>query len=179
MGRQFVFGYGSLAAGCAGRPARLEGYRRVWGVAMDNTITIPGYKFYRRRDDGGGLDGQRPAVFVAFLDIVEDPRGATDGLLIGVDDETLRALDDRERNYDRIDVTAAVRDAPGRVWTYRGSADGRERLRLGRERGTAVAALEYVRGVRATFAALGIDDDPDLGDLRAVELERIDLPPTP
>ena len=174
MARQFVFGYGSLAASCTGRPARLEGYRRVWGVAMDNTKTIPGYKFYRRRDGGAG---ERPAVFVAFLDVVEDPRAATDGLLIAVDDDALHALDDRERNYDRIDVTAAVADARGRVWTYRGRADARERLRLGRERGTAVAALDYVRAVRTTLAALGVDDDPDLGDLRPMELERIDLPP--
>src|ERR687894_1532691 len=41
---QFVFGYGSLAAGFAGRRARLHGHRRVWGVAMDNRLDIPGYK---------------------------------------------------------------------------------------------------------------------------------------
>lgn len=62
-GEQFVFGYGLLAAGVRGRRARLEGYRRVWGVAMDNRVDIPGYKSYRRRDDGS-----RPAVYVAFLD---------------------------------------------------------------------------------------------------------------
>ena len=177
MAPQFVFGYGSLAASCTGWPARLAGHRRVWGVAMDNTKTIPGYKFYRRRD--GGAAGERPAVFVAFLDLVEDPAAATDGVLIAVDDDALVALDARERNYDRIDVTAAVADARGRVWTYRGRSDARERLRLGRERGTAVVALDYVRGVRATLAALGIDDDPALEDLRPMELERVDLPPAP
>ena len=178
--RQFVFGYGSLAARRGGRPARLEGHRRVWGVAMDNTKAIPGYKVYRRPGAGdSGRDGERPAVFVAFLDVVEEPGAATDGLLVEVDDDALRELDARERNYDRIDVTAAVVDAPGRVWTYRGSAAGRARLRLGRAHGTAVVALDYVRGVRATFAALGIDDGADLGDLPPMELERVDLPPAP
>ena len=41
-----VFGYGSLAEPRAGRPLRLAGWRRVWGVAMDNRVTIPGYKYF-------------------------------------------------------------------------------------------------------------------------------------
>ena len=53
----FLFGYGSLVdpaslARTLGRGdwtiedfplARLKGYRRIWGVAMDNRVTIPGY----------------------------------------------------------------------------------------------------------------------------------------
>lgn len=172
-GEQFVFGYGSLAAGVRGRRARLEGYRRVWGVAMDNRVDIPGYKSYRRRDDDS-----RPAVYVAFLDIAEEAGGAVEGVLLAVDDVALRALDARERNYDRIDVTAAVAGAPGRVWTYRGSAAGRERLRTGLNEGSAVVDAEYVRAVRAGFAALGIVDDvrPGAG-LAPVSLRLIDLPP--
>jgi hypothetical protein len=173
MAGQYVFGYGSLA-GLRGRPARLEGHRRVWGVAMDNGATIAGYKYYRRRD------GSRPDVFVAFLDIVEEPGAATAGLLIAVEDEAaLRALDARERNYDRIDVTAAVPDAPGTVWAYRGSPAGRERLTDGRRRGTAVVDLHYVGGVRAAFGLLGVEQDIDPDELPLLDLERIDLPPAP
>jgi len=83
--RQFVFGYGSLAGGGAGRPSRLHGSRRVWGVAMDNRVAIAGYKVYLR------ADGSRPAVFVAFLDVVDEPGAATDGVLLEVDDEALYA----------------------------------------------------------------------------------------
>ncbi|MGH2943824.1 MAG: hypothetical protein ACRDLN_13725, partial [Solirubrobacteraceae bacterium] len=85
----------------------------------------------------------------------------------------------RERNYERIDVTADVADAPGRVWTYRGSAAGRARLRLGVERGSAVVDLGYLEAVRAGFAALGISDDADPGALPVVDLERVELPPAP
>lgn len=173
-GEQFVFGYGSLAAGLPGRRARLQGYRRVWGVAMDNRVDVPGYKSYRRRDDGS-----RPALYVAFLDIAEDAGGgAVEGVLLAVDAAALRALDARERNYDRIDVTTAVAGGRGRVWTYRGSAAGRERLRTGLREGRAVVDAEYVRAVQAGFAALGIDDDvrPGAG-LASVSLRRIDLPP--
>jgi hypothetical protein len=168
----FVFGYGSLAAGFSGRPARLRGFRRVWGVAMDNSVAIPGYKIYRLRDDAS-----RPAVFVTFLDIAEDADGATDGVLFAADDAALGALDQRERNYERIDVTAHVAGAPGTVWAYRGSADGRARLRRGLERGSAVVDLAYVRAVRATFDALRIEDDIVAGErLEIMDLVRIDLP---
>jgi hypothetical protein len=171
--QQYVFGYASLAGGLHGRPARLTGYRRVWGVAMDNRATIPGYKYYRRR-----VDGSRPEVFVAFLDIVQDAAALTRGILIEVDDVALRALDERERNYDRIDVTAAVPDAPGAVWAYRGSAAGRERLRSGRRRGSAVVDLRYVVGVRAAFEELGWHEEIDPGELALMDLERVDLPPS-
>lgn len=163
---QFVFGYGSLA-GLSGRPAQLLGHRRVWGVAMDNSATIAGYKYYRRPD------GSRPAVFVAFLDIVADTGCAVDGVLLCVDDATLHGTDERERNYDRVDVTAAVSDAPGTVWAYRGSSAGRERLRLGVSAGSAVIQRAYRDRVRARFTELGIADDVDPGGLPVVDLERI------
>ena len=63
----YVFGYGSLVALPDAVPARLRGYRRVWGVAMDNTVATPGYKVYENPE------GARPAVAVAFLDLAEDP----------------------------------------------------------------------------------------------------------
>lgn len=168
-GAQFVFGYGSLASHGIGSPVRLEGYRRVWGVAMDNRMTIPGYKYYLR------ADGSRPEVFVAFLDIVAEAGAATEGVLFSFDDATLRGLDRRERNYDRVDVTDAVSEAPGPIWAYRGSSAGRERLRLGIVAGAAVIDRSYRDGVRAGFAEAGIGDDLDPGGLPVVDLERIDL----
>ena len=168
---QFVFGYGSLA-GLRGRPARLEGYRRVWGVAMDNRVDIPGYKRYRVPEDGS-----RPAVYVAFLDIAEQPGTTTDGLLIAVDDAALRGLDARERNYERVDVSAAVPDTPGAVWAYRGSPAGRKRLRVGLERGCAVVAAQYLADARAALALHGIPGELAVGELAVMDLERVDLPP--
>ncbi len=171
MTREFVFGYGSLAAGAEGERARLLGHRRVWGVAMDNRVAIPGYKAYRRP-----RDGSRPAVFVAFLDIVEDAAAATHGVLLEAGPAALRALDARERNYVRVDVTAQVDRPPGRVWAYRGSAAGRARLRAGRRDGSAVVAHGYLAAVRAGFAAHAIGDDADPGALPILDLERVDLP---
>ena len=169
--RQFVFGYGSLAGGGAGRPARLHGHRRVWGVAMDNRVAIAGYKVYLR------ADGSRPAVFVAFLDVVDDPRAATDGVLLEVDDEALTALDERERNYARVEATGAVDGASdGTVWLYHGTGAGRERLRRGMAAGSAVVARAYLETVRAGYASAGIGDAAEPGELPVMDLERIDLP---
>jgi hypothetical protein len=151
---EHVFGYGSLAAwaGRAPAPAELHGARRVWGVAMDNRRAIPGYKVYV-----DPADGSRPAVHVAFLDLAPAPAGApaVNGVLVAVDAGVLAGHDPRERNYVRTDVTERIPGAPGRVWAYTGSDDGRARLAQGLRAGTAVVSLEYLDGVRAAFAALG------------------------
>lgn len=177
----FVFGYGSLARDVLAEPrvARLAGYRRVFGVAADNSEEIPGYKRFRLP-----ADGSFPAVHVAFLDIVEHPATAINGVLLPVGAAALADLDRRERNYDRIDVTAAVESPPaGRVWAYRGSSGGRERLAAGVEAGTAVVQRAYLDHVVAGFRDLGEAEHAhflatsDLEGLPLLDLERVDLPP--
>lgn len=174
---RFVFGYGSLVAGHEhGHVARLRGHLRVWGVAMDNRADIPGYKSYRLRSDGS-----RPAVFVAFVDIEPEPAGVVTGVCMRVADAELRALDERERNYDRIDVTDLVDDAPaGRVFAYRGSQDGRGRLREGVAAGQAVVGHEYLAGVVAGVGAIARDEVAALAHrlagLELLDLERVEIP---
>ncbi len=174
-----IFGYGSLVPDEAGGaiPARLPGFRRVFGVAMDNARAIAGYKIYRERG------GRRPGVYVAFLDVVPDPAASVNGLVRAVDDAELEELDRRERNYDRVEVTDRIDGVDGQVWTYRGSASGRARLRRGRAEGRAVVPRDYLERVRAGFAALGPAAErdfvasTDLDVLPVADLERIDLPP--
>jgi cation transport regulator ChaC len=139
-----VFGYGSLTL-AGGRRCVLRDHRRGWGVAMDNRVTIPGYKFYVDPETG-----DRPAVYVAFLSIWPEPGARVEGVAFAVDDAALALLDARERNYERRDVTALVEPATdGRVWAYVGSAAGRERYDAGRAAGTAVVAREYLALVPA------------------------------
>lgn len=161
---ELVFAYGSLAADVTPvGAATLPGHRRAWGVAMDNRVDLPGYKAWL------AADGGRPAVFVAFLDLRADAGAETSGLLVPA--REIAALDARERNYVRRDVTALVAGAPAgaRVWTYAGSPAGRARLLEGRRSGTAVVAAAYLRAVEAAFGPLG---DPGLpvADLRRIEL---------
>ena len=161
-----VFGYGSLLEGAAGTPCRLSGHRRHFGVAMDNRRTIPGYKYYL-----DAATGERPAVFVAFLDIVEDPGSAVEGLALEVDPATLAALDDRERNYRRVEVD-------GRLWAYTGLPEARERYARAAAAGAAVVSLAYLDGVRAGFARLGLGFDTS-PDVPVMDLVRVDVPANP
>jgi gamma-glutamylcyclotransferase (GGCT)/AIG2-like uncharacterized protein YtfP len=159
-GREFVFGYGSLAALADGAvPSRtpraegfvsdLHGYRRQWGVAMDNRRDLPGYKHYTDEL------GRRPAVFVCFLDIDSDPRASVNGLCVPVDDARLAALDERERNYERRDVSESVDAGGGRVWAYVGARAARLRMRWAVAAHRAVIDSHYLSTVADGFRALG------------------------
>jgi hypothetical protein len=179
--RDFIFGYGSLAHDLLAEVAvaRLHGYRRVFGVAADNSRAIPGYKRYR-----SPADDSFPALFVAFLDIVEEPHTTTNGVLAPVDAGTLADLDRRERNYDRIDVTAAIETPPnGRVWAYAGSPEGRARFAAGVADGTTVVQRAYLDHVHEGFRRLGDGEyehflaSSELDGLPLLDLERIDMPP--
>ena len=181
--RNLIFGYASLLDPelpvPPPRPARLRGRRRGWGVAMDNRRTIPGYKVYV-----DPASGEQPPVYVAYLDLEDDPGAWVNGALIVVDDDLLAGLDRRERSYERHEVTPFVdADVDGPVWAYVGRPEARERLRRGRADGTAVVSRAYHDKVRADFAALGA---PMLRDfdrttapltLPLVELVRVDLDP--
>jgi len=180
---EHVFGYGSLAGDLArgGRIAGLVGHRRVWGVAADNAQAIPGYKQYRLRSDGSV-----PAVFVAFLDLVEDGGQHVDGVVAPVDGDTLAALDRRERNYDRIDVTAAIDTAiGGRVWTYVGSSAGRARYADGLASDRLAVSRDYLASVTSAFRSLGDAEharfltSSQLDGVPVLDLERVDLPHEP
>jgi gamma-glutamyl AIG2-like cyclotransferase len=174
----YIFGYASLVAAPSVARAVLRGHRRVWGVAMDNAVEVPGYKVYALPD------GTRPPLAVAFLDLEEADGAEVEGALLAVDAPGLAALDARERQYERVDVTPLIDPAPGApVWTYTGRAPGRARVAAGRA-GTAAVAIQrsYLEQVQAAFAALGGDA---LARYRAstepppfpvLDLTRIDLP---
>jgi Gamma-glutamyl cyclotransferase, AIG2-like len=174
-----VFGYGSLVATPDTRFASLSGFRRVWGVAMDNRVAIPGYKVYELPS------GERPAACVAFLDLVAVPEDAgrpVNGALLGVTASVLSALDVRERQYERLEVTPSVSPLPPDdlpIWTYVGRPAGRARILTDPP---ILIQRSYALLVQTTFAALG---PRALADYLAstepppfpvADLTRIDLP---
>lgn len=149
-----IFGYGSLTPRGA-RRAFLRGYRRAWNVAMDNTRTIPGYKYY--------VDpaGRRPEVVVTFLNLV--PGDGVAGVLFEGD---LDELDARERQYERVDVARAL-GMPGPVYAYVGRAEAVERFEAGHRERRAVAQRSYVEAVLRVAAPPA---------LPVLDLTRIDIP---
>jgi hypothetical protein len=142
---------------------------------MDNSETIPGYKYYLDEDGG------RPDLFVAFLDVKPDPEGRVNGVCSPIQVEELRHLDERERNYVRTEVTDALEDPLGRTWVYVGSEPGRRRLSHGKRSRRAVVSRQYLDHVEAGFRALGPEEymsfrnSTDLDGLPISDLVRVDV----
>jgi hypothetical protein len=121
---------------------------------MDNAETIAGYKLY--------LDprtGERPPVAVTFLNLREDRSAFVNGVALPVSGSALEALDRRERNYRRVDISDAVAAPAGAtVWTYLGTAAARERFRAGLAEGRAVISRGYLDQVTEGFRGLGAEE---------------------
>lgn len=155
----YVFGYGSLVEltqplTVDGRlypavPGKLSGFRRRWGVAMNNWETTDAQKHFL--DPESGL---KPKLAVAYLDVEEAAGETVNGLAIPVDPDRLAELDLREGNYRRADVSARFEPALAQtVFVYHGTAAARARSA---ENGEHVyVSRQYVERVRRAFAALG------------------------
>ncbi len=170
----YVFGYGSVVdpdrlrtflGRSSFRPGHyhfchVRGYRRTWNIAMDNRVDISGYKYYL---DKGTT--HRPSLFVTFLNVYASPESRIGGLLFAVSAPELRHLDNRERNYRRIDISHQMeRPVEGRVWLYRGRPEAEARFRTGQRQGQVVIARAYYRQVHEAFRRFG---DPALADYLA------------
>jgi hypothetical protein len=153
----YVFGYASLVAvpEPGAQKAQLHGYRRFWGAAMNNWEGGEDAKHFLDRQTG-----ERPRIRVAYLDLVASEGSAVNGVAIPVDEKRLAALDAREINYSRVDVSAGFEGpVSGRVFTYVGLDAARERCRQGVAEGNVFVSRDYVSGVRHAFERLGVDVD--------------------
>ena len=156
----YVFGYASLVAleDAEALPGRLRGYRRWWGVAMNNWQGGEDAKHWLDRDSG-----ERPHISVAYLDLREQKSSSVNGLALPVDADRLGEIDAREINYSRVDVSSAFEPAVSltpsveapRVFTYVGLAAARERCRQGAAEGNVFVSGDYAGSVRRAFEQLG------------------------
>jgi hypothetical protein len=144
---------------------------------MDNRRTLEGYKYYV-----DPATGERPPLFVTFLNVTGHPGSRINGVLLAVDEGDLEGLDVRERNYQRVDVTdKVVEPVEGRVWLYVGSAVAQARYAEGLRQGTAVVDATYYESVRREFRRLGevaYDEfvaSTDEPECPVRELTRVDL----
>jgi cation transport regulator ChaC len=146
----WLFAYGSLLPAGPARPCELTGWQRSWDVAMDNSVDLPGYKHFVTPA------GERPALMVAFLSIAPQAGATVNGVALPVADDELPGLDERERNYARVEVTDDIdAELDGRVWAYAGLDAARERLAVGLREGRAAIASSYLERVLAGFEAIG------------------------
>lgn len=160
----YVFGYGSLVElkqpltlgdrVYPAMPGRLDGFRRRWGVAMNNWETRDDEKHFV--DPESGL---KPRIAVAYLDIEEAPGETVNGLAVPVDARRLAEFDVREVNYRRIDVSRSFAPATThRVFAYQGTDAARARSHAGEDGVEIFVSRQYVDRIRLAFAALGPDE---------------------
>ncbi|SNT36118.1 Gamma-glutamyl cyclotransferase, AIG2-like [Asanoa hainanensis] len=175
-----IFGYGSLAhpdtvRQVGGNAVRGENYflvglhnwKRAWTVCTDNTDPARAVAYYRP-GTSDRLDGQ-----VLFLNLDREPGSRTRGALVLVPPDVLGQLDEREKNYDRVDVTADVDLSgvpddvkPDVVWTYVGKESAVRAAHRGVSQGSAVIWRPYLDRLRA-------DDLIEIpAGVRVVELDR-------
>ncbi len=142
----YVFGYGSLlssrslsvtlprVAPDACLPAQLDGHTRTFDVAFPNDGSQPDKVYYDER-------GSRPPA-VLFANLRPGTgRPPVNGLLVPVTADGLASLRHRERRYELVEVTRAVRPMLGQP------VAGRVLAFLGRPRFCRPDAVE--RGVLA------------------------------
>ncbi|NET10514.1 MAG: gamma-glutamylcyclotransferase [Symploca sp. SIO2B6] len=183
-----IFGYGSLVnvehlqndlgrtleAEKDFRFCQLQHFRRCWTVAMDNRINIPGYKYY--------VDvhtGQRPNGFVTFLNIRPCQGTSITGIVFKVSTQELERLDQRERNYRKLDVTEHL-DVPvsEKVYAYVGLDESEKHYYEGVTQDSAIISKDYYELVYRAYESLGQEtltdylNTTDAPDIPIVHLEK-------
>jgi cation transport regulator ChaC len=159
----WVFGYGSLVS-----PASMAATIGRTVEAAD--IAVAHLDGYGRRWNYGSLhlrgDWQRDGVrveqgLVVSLGLVEADTETCNGVIVRVSAEELAALDWRERDYERTDVTDLIRIDDDRraptVATYVPRPSAVERYEAARDRQRAGIRLSYWELVSAAFGQLGDD----------------------
>ena len=143
MSRTWLFGYGSLVspvslASTIGRDpgdgmhvAHVEGFGRRWNYGSK---VLRGDWVHDGRNIVGGL--------VVSLGIAAADDEACNGVVFDVDDDELAALDWRERDYERVDITDVT-------------IESIERYELARNEGRAAIRQSYWTLVEDAFASLG------------------------
>ncbi len=161
----FVFGYGSLVnvknleqylkreltPGSDYLICGLKNFQRCWNVAMDNSVDLPNYKYYRHRQTGKRLNG-----LVAFLNIRPHLDQIISGILFRVSDAELKNLDRRERNYRRINIVNQLdTKLQGNAWVYIGLKEAEQRYQEGLKQSKTVISQDYFDSVQNAYLSLG------------------------
>lgn len=189
--RKYVFGFGSLIDPSSFSKsikrkewfvedfplAMLKGYKRVWNIAMDNDESIPGYKRYKTI-----ADEKYPHCFVTFLNIKPSKTDEVIGTIVEVNEDELKLLIKREKNYLKQNVTESIVHSPidGSVFAFIGTSEAEERFNSRTQHKPAVISKSYFKLVENAYRSRGKvayanylsttekDDSLELQDLKKV-----------
>ena len=161
----YVFGYGSLVNvdlleqflnrkinPCDWKLCNLNGFRRIWNIAMDNYLNLSGYKYYI-----DSKTGRRLKIYVVFLNIYQVKQELVNGIIFKVTSSELKKIDKRERNYERININKFLDlNLTQPCWTYIGLKEAEIRYKRGLELNTAFININYYNNVINAFSSHGI-----------------------
>ena len=156
----YIFGYGSLVEPNEIKQyltvktdiyyARAKGFQRVFNVSVDNMQQLKGYKYYVDKN------GIRPNIYVTFLNIIKNKDINLLGSVFYVDDNMFKAVDRRERNYNRIIMNEFLdREFDGTVWAYVGKEKAVSLYEDGKFSNKSVISKRYYDLVFNAFDAIG------------------------
>ncbi len=143
---------------------------------MDNTRDLPGYKYYV-----DARTGERPELRIAFLDLSPAADAWVNGCVFPVTADQLEQFDNRERNYQRIEVVLSTAGGPLAAFAYFGLDEARRRFDEGRRDQRVAIARDYLERVREAFARLGdyelatFDATTDAAPCPLLELRTVEL----
>jgi hypothetical protein len=118
-------------------------------VAFDNLSTSRDHKFYVC--DEGSQEGYRYQGFIASLGLRIAEKNVN-GMVLGVDDPLLSAIDQREEGYYRIKVNDYLdADYTVPVFTYLPGRELLDNYRLAMAQGKIAVPVNYFNGVARSF----------------------------
>jgi cation transport regulator ChaC len=161
----WVFGYGSLVSpdsfghtlgrslvpGVDFHEAEVRGYGRRWNYGVMSMV-----------GESTEPDGTAKEWTIVALGVIEAADESVNGVIGWVHDHELPALDARESNYDRVDVShlatvAGSVDLDAPIVTYVPRPEPQRWYESARDNGTAAVEQRYWDLVDGAFADLGAD----------------------
>jgi gamma-glutamylcyclotransferase (GGCT)/AIG2-like uncharacterized protein YtfP len=141
---------GGLGEGAGPTPAVLQDWHLAWNVGSE--VHSQPERLWTCADGSpfGGI--------IASLGLLHSQGTQARGAVYRIPVNTLGAFDERERDYDRIEVTGYVSwenmNPEATVHTFVPTAQSQEVMRRGIEEGRAVASEDYVNLIREAFVEL-------------------------
>jgi cation transport regulator ChaC len=131
---------------------KLNGYKRIWNVAMDNSKNLENYKFYKEKINEELI---RPSYFVTFLNIQKDVNYNILGILFYVNKTMLEKLILRERNYDLIEISKDIDiNLDDKVFAFIAKKTAIERFNNGLHNNKSIISKEYFDFVKNSYLKL-------------------------
>jgi hypothetical protein len=161
--QKFVFGYGSLVSPSnfskflkRKNPPKekkdyfcldLIGFKRIWNIVRDNSGKNGYIQYFLP-------DGELPNEPILLINIVPSINSVVNGIAFKISDSELEILDNRERNYNRIDISGGLSEEIGKCFAYTGKSEAIQRYQRCRNKNFLINK-DYFYNIENSFKEIG------------------------